>query len=107
MLHGYASFWVENSRPDEGGNTRGAQGQVSIDYGVVSVGSITKAGSRVKWWPEHPQENSSDHGENIGMVFGALKHYIILCVEKLIGSIFVSKNGAIVNWIIFCRKMVR
>ena len=50
-------------------HTGTAQSQVGIDNGKVTISTLT--GSRVEWWPEHPQENGTNQGENIGVVFTA------------------------------------
>lgn len=39
---------------------------------------IVSARGRVEGWPEHPQENGTNHGEQVGVIFGTLNILLVL-----------------------------
>ena len=39
---------------------------------------IIGAWGRVERWPEHPQENGTNHGEEIGVIFGTLDIVLVI-----------------------------
>ena len=38
---------------------------------------IVGARGRVEWWPEHPQENGTNHGEQVGVIFSTLNILLV------------------------------
>ena len=69
MFHRYSAMWSGPDRGSVGHHTSAAKGQISIDHREISVSTATWC--RVKGWPKHPEENGTDQGENVGMVFAA------------------------------------
>ncbi|CAG0882149.1 unnamed protein product [Cyprideis torosa] len=54
------------------GNDRGSERQVGVGYGCYLV--LLFGQSCVERWPENPQEDGPDHGEQIGEVIGGSIH---------------------------------
>jgi len=74
------------SRPNRGSvshHAGAAESKVSIHNSQVSSGIVVAAGHRVERWPEHPEEDGADKGENVRVVLAALGRIVdVAALEK-------------------------
>ena len=62
---------VKQRGEGEGGDDGGAEREVRVEHGAV-LGLPVRGRGAVEAGPEHPEEDGAHHGEEVGVVAGAL-----------------------------------